>query len=249
MKKLPLFFTSAILMLMVISCDKKEDVNNDSVSTDDATEIVAMSLSESAMGATSFMGASVDASVNSQSNGMLKVKASDTYTKDTTFSYTSKSGATISYSLNANYSYTFGFDVDNKISYCTAQFTYNGNFSTPKLTSTHTGTGLFTISNYSTTTCGLDGTFTRSSETTTIGSVEKQISSQISLVFTNLVLNKTTGRVQSGTATVTVTGTLLNKGSFSYTGTIVFEGNQSAIITIGSTSYSINLTTGDYEKQ
>lgn len=233
-------------MVSFSSC--KDDVNSDTISSEEATEIVAMSLSEDAMGATAFVSTTVNTSENTEANGMLKAPSSTAYSKDTTVTYTSKSGALISYTLNADFSYSFGVDVANKVTTGTIEFSYNGNFDAPRLSSTHTGTGNFTLDNFTTSTCDLNGVFKRTSDVKTKGLNSKQSNSETTITFTDVIVNKSTGKIESGSATVGLTGTLSSKGNFSYAGTIVFEGNGSATLTFGNASFYINLETGDYEK-
>jgi len=58
-------------------------------------------------------------------------------------------------------------------------------------------------------------------------------------------LSKIDRKIISGTATITITGTGPKGNSFSYTGTITFNGDNTATLKItGGSSYTINLLTG-----
>jgi len=58
------------------------------------------------------------------------------------------------------------------------------------------------------------------------------------------VLVKPLRTVKSGTASFTVSGNMPKRGEFNYTGTIVFNGENNATLTINSNTYLINLATG-----
>jgi len=62
MKKLFLSFICIGLILTISSC--KEEVNQDSISAEEATEMVAMALSEDAMGAIGLVYSTVEVSSN-----------------------------------------------------------------------------------------------------------------------------------------------------------------------------------------
>jgi len=61
-----------------------------------------------------------------------------------------------------------------------------------------------------------------------------------------LWLNKSTSTIQSGIATLTISGSVPNKGDFSYTGSITFNGDNMATLVIKDKTYTVNLKTGDY---
>jgi hypothetical protein len=69
-------------------------------------------------------------------------------------------------------------------------------------------------------------------------------SSNISIAITNLTLQKPRRAIESGSAAISITGSTPKHGAFSYTGTVVFNGNGTATVTINGTAYSINLNTG-----
>jgi hypothetical protein len=57
-------------------------------------------------------------------------------------------------------------------------------------------------------------------------------------------VEKTTGRISSGTGTVTFYGQTSNGLVFSYSATVVFTGNQTATLTMSGKTYSLNLAVG-----
>ncbi len=72
----------------------------------------------------------------------------------------------------------------------------------------------------------------------------KQSGSEVfDYTLTNVVYSPTAGDIVSGSGTFNTSGSG-PKGSWNYTGTIVFNGNQMATITINGKAYNVNLQTG-----
>jgi len=63
------------------------------------------------------------------------------------------------------------------------------------------------------------------------------------------LVDKSIRRIQSGTATLTMSGSVPRKGDYSFSGTVIFEGNDLASLTIEGKKYTINLRNGAYEAQ
>ncbi|MFK7969532.1 MAG: hypothetical protein AB8F95_04150 [Bacteroidia bacterium] len=65
--------------------------------------------------------------------------------------------------------------------------------------------------------------------------------SKLIITTTNLKYNKKDEVVDSGSTTFTLTGDVVGGNSFSFSGTIVFNGNRAATITVNGNSYSVQL--------
>jgi len=243
MKKLFLSFICIGLILTISSC--KEEVNQDSISAEEATEMVAMALSEDAMGAIGLVYSTVEVSSNA-GDVPQKAKTATIVSKDTTITYSSFPKALITYSLVAGFSYDFTLGNNGTPTSSVVEYSYNGNFDAPRLSSVHTGSGKLSISSLDSEICTVNGTFMRSSDIETKGLNPKQSDSETSLIFNNIKVNKMNHVIASGSATATISGTLANKGDFEYSGTVIFEGNGMATLTFGNQSFSVNLETGEY---
>jgi hypothetical protein len=68
--------------------------------------------------------------------------------------------------------------------------------------------------------------------------------SSVDITVTNLTITKSNRKIASGSGTIAITGTGPKGGTFSYTGTIVFNGDETATLTINSNAYTVNLITG-----
>ena len=127
---------------------------------------------------------------------------------------------------------------------------YKGSFDGPRLSSSNTGSAKVTIAGLSPTATVfvLNGDYVRD------GSFQSKVgnkasgNSHIDIVGTNITLSKPERKIVSGSATIAITGTGPKGNSFSYTGTIVFNGDGTALLTINGTAYTVNLTHGWCER-
>jgi len=247
MKKTILFLLVGT-MVMVSSC--KDQVATNAISTDDAAQMISMSLATNSMGATSIIQTSVSTGNSSSSIAPQKVKSVNSdfvISVDTTFSVSSKPGAIISYSFSANYGYELTFNTQLQLTNASENYTYTGSYDAPLIASTHTGSGVFSFTNMTSGIWTVNGTFKRISDDVFKGIQAKTSHSETNLNLTNILVDRSSSTIQSGTATVTITGTLPNKGDFSYTGTITFNGANTATLVINGTSFTVNLITGEHK--
>lgn len=249
MKKLSLLFLASS-MIFLSSCSKDEVTagSNGAMSSDEVAEIVSMSLSEDAMGATSVIESSVEAS--STASKPSKVMSSDiVYSKDTTTTRTSNPNAIISYSMTTSYEYNFTLDFVGTPKSSVVSYSYSGNFDAPRLSSAHSGSGVLSLDNLENSVCEVNGSFERTSDVLTKGLHAKESNSNSKLVFQTILVDKSSRKIQSGTAALTISGSVPNKGDFSFSGTVIFEGNNLASLTIEGKKYTINLINGASEAQ
>jgi len=247
MKKTALFLIVGT-MTMISAC--KDQVTTGVVMNDEAAQMVSMSLSENSMGATAIIQSSVLTGNSTVSNAPQKVKSvySDfIFSKDTTFTVSSKPGAIITFSLTATYGYDFTLNLQGQIMSASENYTYTGSYDIPRISSTHTGSGVLTLTNMNTTVCTVNGTFKRTSDDSFKGLQPKLLHSALNLNLSGILVNKSTSTIQSGTALLTIAGTVPNKGDFSYTGSITFNGDNTATMIINNQIYTVNLKTGDYQ--
>lgn len=125
---------------------------------------------------------------------------------------------------------TFIFDFEN-----------SGYYETNRIKSDDQGFGnwivteLLTGSNYL-----FNGMYTREGQQKTKFQESKTFNSTVDMMLKDLAVEKTTGQIQGGTASFTFSGTSSTGVDVTYTGSIEFLGNQSAIITINGNSYTVN---------
>jgi hypothetical protein len=84
------------------------------------------------------------------------------------------------------------------------------------------------------------GSFQSKADTTYSGS------SSVDIVISNLTISRPLRVIKSGSATIAVSGSTPKHGSFSYTGTLVFTGGNTATLTLNGNVYLVDLLSGNY---
>ena len=231
MKTLHIALLMAVILLLSSSCKKNEETPILDATTEEAATIIATTFCTGNAGVMTQMEDAVEMS-----------QASDLKTTlyDSSFTVSSASGATITYQYQVLYS--FGFLTPNNY-----QLTFEsvGTYNAPYVSASMEAAGSMTvtgfISGYSYLVNGQsarEGNFTMK-----IGN-QNGINGEVSATLTNFRFNKSTLICESGNATVTVTGTTNAGRSFSFTGTLVYQGNYIGSLTLAGKTYSINLSTG-----
>jgi hypothetical protein len=246
-----------LLMLGAFSCKKENSGSSgSSVTTDQAADIAAGSLAENSNG---FASVTDDIAVNAQ--GINSTGSNLTLNStQATASVHQECGTTLTDSVTRNvtldsttvnyffkYSHTLNCNSNSEPDNVIDTITYNGSFDGPRLSSTNSGSAKAKIAGLTSTATNfvVNGEFKRD------GSFQSKIgnkasgNSHIDIVGTNIILSKPGRKILSGTATITITGTGPKGNSFSFNGTIVFNGDGTATLTLtGGASYTINLLTG-----
>lgn len=164
---------------------------------------------------------------------------------DTTFG-TSYSGTYLTFENTAGYSYQLtcsnGFP-----SSLTFSFNASGTRSTARLTSDGASTGSFLASgfNVGSTAYTVNGSFEREAALTQKTGAKRTFNHTSYVTLADFQVSKSTSRIEGGTATYLLTGESSEGGSFQYTASIVFNGDQTATISLNSgADYEVNLQTG-----
>ncbi len=249
-------FTFILLLLIGAFSCKKDSTATTAVTTDQAADIAAGSLAENSYGLASIsdnvtanaqvVSGSTTASTTRQtvnSTGAGHQACGSTVTDSLS---NSGSGSSVTFSYFFKFARTLSCNSNEQPDNLANVLTYHGNFDGPRLTSTNTGSATFTIAGLSPTALSfvINGEYKRT------GSFQSKVgndlsgNSNIDIVVTNLTLSKTTRKIASGSATISITGTTSKNGAFSYTGTLVFNGDGTATLTINGTAYNVDLSTG-----
>lgn len=244
-----------LLLLGAFSCKKTDNSATSSVSTDQAADIAAGSLAANSYGLTSISdniasNAQVVASINTGSPSVNSVGTSDHQACGTTrvdsASNSGTNGAVTS-SYFFKFSRTLSCDANNQPDSLANNLIYHGNFDGPNLTSSNSGSAIFTISNLSPTALSylINGDYKRAGSFQFKTGDKLSGQSNVDIVVTNLTLSKPSRKILSGNATIAVTGSSSKNGAFNYTGTLVFNGDGTATLTInGGAVYTVDLSTG-----
>lgn len=118
----------------------------------------------------------------------------------------------------------------------------SGEYETMHMASDDNASSDWTIGNLLTgSSYTLQGSYTREGSQTSKVRDQNSFTSDLNVIITSLNVNKNTLRIDSGSATFTLTGSGTGGNSFSYEGTIIFNGNGAATITINGESFDIQL--------
>ena len=243
-----------LLMLGAFSCKKDNSAStSSSVTTDQVADIAAGSLAENSEGLASVtddiavnaqaVSSTSNLTINSQGTSSVHQECGTTLSDSVTRSLTIDS-VTLDYFFK--YTHTLNCNSSSQPDNIANALTYHGDFNGPRLTSTNSGTATVTIAGLTqgATNFVVNGEYKRA------GSFQSKVgnkasgNSNVDIVVTNLTIKKSNRTIASGSGTISITGTGPKGVTFSYTGTIVFNGDGTATLTINSTVYTINLVTG-----
>jgi len=242
MKNVKLTF-AFMLLLGAVAC--KKNVNNPTttgisgnITTDDAASMVTSSLSPSTNGmAGSVADATLGASVMFSAHVQCGMTRSDTISRQ------SSSGSPYSYSFHLTYN--FMVDCSNNVpDSLSSNLTWSGSFTGPNWSNSNSGSSIFGVGGLLPTDTAyvVNGEFKRSGSFSSKTDTSKHGNSSVDIVVSNLLVKKHWRTIEGGTATFTIIGDTPKKGSFSFTGTVVFNSDGTATVTINGTVYTVNLT-------
>lgn len=230
-----------IVALVGVSACKKDNNNNNSnnakatVTEADAAEVTTDAVSPATGGFDAQVKISVSIYVSSSTKLSCGAK------KDTTISYSSPTNfiPNYAYTLNWNYQldcnsgipsqFVFGFSGSSK---------YNGAL----MVSSDNSAGSFTIADPGLTSSSytFNSNYERSGKQTSKVGYQKSFTSDFKMNSSNILIDKATHEIISGTASVTITGMSSNGNNFSFNGNITFLGNKKAKLVLNSgTTYNI----------
>jgi hypothetical protein len=225
--------------ILVPGC-KNEDTLTEVTTTltaDDAADAIASALGGSQ--GTGGLTAQLEEAASVAGGGTLgKVDGTAGVLFDTTV--TRQRTGTYSYSYSFQYSWSLANANQFTISYG-----MHGMYDAPWMSSNDSASATFQVSNLLVGQSYLvSGIYNRHGTQTSKMRAKLGFQSTLICSTTDLLINKTTRRISSGTATITLYGQVSNGLAFSYSATVVFLGGQSATLTIGAKSYTVNLALG-----
>lgn len=236
-----------LLLAGAIACNKdglKTDIT-DNVSAADAADMVGTSLSVNSNGL-----ASMSNDLTIKSKWFIDNHLACGATKTDTLTKISPPGAPVTYSYGLGYTYTLNCNASHIPDNITGKVNFSGSHSGPHFSSTNTGNLTFRIAGLTPTATNyfLNATFIQSGSFISKKDTTNHGSENLSIVVQNLRFNKPIPTIAGGTATFTLNGTVPKKGTFSYSGTLVFNGDGTAKLTVNGFVFIINLITGEKTK-
>lgn len=168
-------------------------------------------------------------------------------TKNDTVTRSSASGAAIGYTYTSIYSFTLHCN-GNAPDSLTSSSAFSGTYTGPFISSTYTGNTTLTVLGLlpSAGSYTLNGTYTRNGNFQSNKNTSTKGTHTVNITITNVTISKTTHTITGGTATFSVSGNVPGKGNWSYSGTLVYNGDGTANLSLSGTVYIVNLGTGLY---
>ncbi|MEO6632358.1 MAG: hypothetical protein ABIN13_11565 [Mucilaginibacter sp.] len=237
-----------LLLAGAIACNKNDGVKTGitaNVSESDAADMVGASLSVNSNGL-----ASVSNDVTIKSKWFIDNHLTCGATKADTLTKTSPQGAPVKFSYGLGFTYTLNCNASNIPDNITGKVNFSGSHSGPHVSSTSTGNLTFRIAGLTPTATNyvLNATFIQSGSFVSKKDTTNHGNENLTVVVQNLRFNKPVPTIAGGTATFTLNGTVPKKGAFSYAGTLVFNSDGTAKLTVNGSVFIINLITGEKTK-
>lgn len=145
-------------------------------------------------------------------------------------------------SFTHTWQYTLNCDSNSNPVSITGTGNHTGEYDGPRIHSNTNGTRNWIIT-------GLDsgssdyiynGNHSRTGVHTSKVGKKNTFTTSIQTVTTNLLVDKTTKHIVSGSATVNATCTSSSGKEYTFSGTLVFNGNETATLTLNGNTYTIN---------
>jgi hypothetical protein len=249
MKTLRSFAFIGLVAGALLSCNKNNNTSPNVNSTDEAADLVTASVSTNTQSGA--LNSFSDVTVSSETKVNIDTLCGTVWTDSVSRGNSATPGSPNSYSYKASYSYALNCTNGVFNHSATINSAYSGAFINNTLSSAYTGSANFTIAGLGKTYPNyvINGEYKRSGSFQSKTDTSYHGTHSVDIVFTNLTLIKPLQLIKSGSASFTISGAMPSKGAFNYTGTIVFNGDGNATLTVNGTVYLINLATGTKKKK
>lgn len=234
-------FLLLLITVSLFSSCRKNDSTND-ITTDDAADAISYALESSSGGTADELA---DVSEYALNQGYGKTEGLNTLSCEVPFDSTislsyNSANVTASYTHNWHMLLSCNGPVPASLAF---EGTYQGNFNGLRMQSSNSGTRALTIT-------GVEPSaqvYTFNGSTSRVGSHTAKVRNQntfnvtIQTELSNVTVSKSTYRIIGGSGTATAVCSDSNGNSKTFNGTIVFNGNSTATLTINGIDYLIQL--------
>jgi hypothetical protein len=246
----PLLFIIPSILIALAACKKLDTTTQTKlISNDEAATMVAGSLSSSSNGLTTF-----SADVATSSQGIVNSNYGCGITHVDSVSNQSASGSQTTYNYKYKIVNKLNCNTNNMPDNTTSMLTFSGNFNGPNLWASGSGSTNFTVAGLTPAAIAyaINGSFKSMLSFKLKPDTTRNGTMSVDITVKNLIISKATLTVPcmitSGSAMAVITGNS-PKGAFTFNGTLQFNGNYVATLTIAGNNYTINLLTGAVVKQ
>lgn len=230
-----------MLVITMVSCS--DDETTASLSSEEEAEMVAAAVGESG-----FTTSAEQSAVYANESFEAETNACG-YSTTESLSITNPAGTVITYSYSCEYEAVL-VCTDVIPQSLTVLFTYSGAFDAPRLTSDHSGDGALSVTALDETEdmFEVNGSYSRTGSFASKVQNKNTGNSVVVLVAEDVMVNKASYEIESGSASATITGEVGGQG-FTFTAAITFLGDGTATIVIDGTTYVTDLESGEITVQ
>lgn len=240
LNKLPILLL--LFSIVLTSCQDDDKSPAMSVSTGEAADEVATTLTTDVVGITEDILVMIEVSTEENEGGRIMACG---FAYDTTIT---KSYEGIYSSFNHSISYGYELVCDGPQPQSLGfTFESNGSIESTRISTSGNSEGTFNATGieFSSASYIANGLIERSGTLVQKTGLQRSFSSAAVFELTDLTVNKSTLLIESGIATVNLSGLSGNGETFQYTATVTFNGDKTATITFNnSESYRVDLETG-----
>jgi len=214
------------MFAVAVACQDDDEPAN-SITTEEAAVIISSSLASNTSGVTMVSGKTTNVTEDLLEDNAGGRVAACGLSQNLDLSGASPAGATITYSYDFSYKFKLNCSAESP-SDVSANLSYSGAFESAKLAAEHSGTSELTVTGLETAVAG---------------------NSTVEITLKDVVIDKATHKIVSGTGSYLINGTVPDKGNFNYSGEINFEGLDIAVLTIKGDKFSCNLKNSEVTKK
>lgn len=218
----------ALSMTAFLACSK-ENNNENAITEEEAAEVVVQAVAPESGGIAAQMESAAKVSNNVSYLSYCGLQ------KDSTIAGASVSGAAVSWAYNFNWNWLLSCNEGSADKF-ELTFTGTSSYDGPRMSATHNSNAAITVTGlgYSSTAYTINETLVRLGTHTS--KIRRQITftSEATFNAVNVKVDKLTRKIVSGTASLTIEGTTSAGRTFSYEGTLTFNGNNKGTLVLNS---------------
>jgi len=237
------------MVVLVAGCQNDDEKAN-AITSEEAALLISTSLASNTSGVSfvSVKAADVTTGLLADNAGG-RVEACG-LSQNIDLSGSSPNGATVSYSYDFSYKFKLNCNTESLPADVSVTLSYSGAFDGPKLSAEHTGLADLSVTGLEETAAEflLNGMYKRtgSFENKELG---KSGNSTIEVTLKDVIIDKQTRKIVSGTGSYALSGTVPDKGDFNYSGSITFDGADFAELDVKGAKFNSNLKNGEVSKK